>query len=238
MPEMNKTALALIALFAFPALAQSEPSFYVSGAIGTIGGGMKTSDDLAGNPPTAPHGAMGGLDTGSKRSFALAVGYQLDPNLQVEVSYGKYEYGDTDWGTDFSGTYNGATATPFSGKLSSDVLFVGVNYLGDFAPNWNWQVGAAVGMARNKFHRAAEGTYAEVRSNAQNEFAFKVSAGLGYKLSEHLKVLGNVDLVSLGRFESAKQRDVDWSSTPNPIAPYKFDTNLQPVVSLGLSYSF
>ncbi|TNF14842.1 MAG: hypothetical protein EP320_06090 [Rhodobacteraceae bacterium] len=65
-----------------------------------------------------------------------------------------------------------------------------------------------------------------------------MSAGLGYKLSEHLKVLGNVGLVSLGRFESAKQRDVNWSTTPNPNAPHKFDTNLQPVVSLGLSYMF
>ena len=42
-----------------------------------------------------------------------------------------------------------------------------------------------------------------------------MSAGLGYKLSEHIKVLGNVGLVSLGRFEFAK-----------------------PVVSLGLSHTF
>ncbi|MBC7146961.1 MAG: hypothetical protein H5U24_16390 [Thioclava marina] len=154
------------------------------------------------------------------------------------MSYAKYDYGDTDWGTDFSGTYSFASATHFSGKLSSDMLFVGVNYLQDFAPNWNWQLGAAVGLSRNKFHRATEGIYAEVRPNAQNQSAHKVSAGLGYKLSEHLKVLGNVGLVSLGRFESAKQRDGDWSATPNPNAPHKFDTNLQPVVSLGLSYMF
>ena len=65
-----------------------------------------------------------------------------------------------------------------------------------------------------------------------------MSAGLGYKLSEHIKVLGNVGLVSIGRIESAKQRDGDWSATPNPNAPQKFDTNLQPVVSLCLSHTF
>lgn len=83
------------------------------------------------------------------------------------MSYAKYDYGDTDWGTDFSGTYSFASATPFSGKCSSDMLFVGVNYLQDFAPNWNRQLGATVGVSRTKFHRATEGTYAEVRPTAQ-----------------------------------------------------------------------
>ncbi|TNF14841.1 MAG: hypothetical protein EP320_06085 [Rhodobacteraceae bacterium] len=83
------------------------------------------------------------------------------------MSYAKYDYGDTDWGTDFSGTYSFASATHFSGKLSSDMLFVGVNYLQDFAPNWNRQLGAAVSVSRTKFARATEGTYAEVRPTAQ-----------------------------------------------------------------------
>lgn len=51
-------------------------------------------------------------------------------------------------------------------------------------------------------------------------------------------MLGNVGLVSLDRFEPAKQRDGDWSATPNPNAPHKFDPILKPVVSLGLSYMF
>lgn len=242
---MNQLSMAAIALLVVvPGLAQGDDTFYVSGYLGTPANDLEVSGDYAGASgyvhPTLPTGKMGGLSANERASFGFAFGYKIDEHFRVEVSYANFNYGTTRWGTDFysyPGAYNPAAATPFVGKLGSEAYFVGVNYEQDFAKDWNWQVGAAVGLARNKFHAANEGGYAQVLPNTQTEFAYRITAGLGYKLTESLKVIANVGLVDIGNFESAKTRLIG-GVTPESISPYKFETKLQPVASLGLSYSF
>lgn len=241
---MNKLVLTGVALALASGLAQGEDKFFVSAYLGTPLNDLDVSGDYAGASgyvsPTSPTGKMGGLSTDEKTSFGFALGYKIDANFRVGFSYANFNYGTTRWGSDFisfNGTYNPATATQLVGKLSSDAYFMGASYEQSFAKDWNWEVGAAVGLARNKFHSADEGGYAQVPSNTQTEFAYWLTAGLGYKLTEQMKVTANVGVVDIGDFESAKIRLMG-GVTPESIAPYKFETKLQPVATLGLSYSF
>lgn len=227
-----------------PEVSEEVNGFYVSASIYTPATNLEVSDSYAGASgyvhPTLPTGKLGALSTDEKASFGFALGYKIDEHFRLEVSYMKFDYGTTRWGTDFisfDGTYNPASSTPFVGNLDSDTYFLGGIYEQNFAEDWSWQVGAAIGLAQNKFHKAQESTYAEVSANTKNEFAYKIDAGLGYKLTDNIKVIATVGLVDIGNFESDDSRTFVGGGDET-IAPYKFETTLQPIAGIGLSYCF
>lgn len=224
-------------------LALAEDQLYIGGSIGTAARKLEVSGDYTGASgyiaPDAPTGKMGGLSTDGKPSFDLSIGYKLNDHLRAELSYARFNYGTTRWGTDFysyNGTYDPTLAIPFVGKLHSQAYFFGLNYGGTLTKEWIWQVGAAVGLARNTFDEAQEGDYATIFSNTKNVFAYKLVIGLGYRLTRGMTVMASVSRVDIGGFESAKHRNN--TGTTESIAPYKFETKPQPLASLGLFLSF
>lgn len=216
----------------------------IGGSIGTAARSLEASGDYTGAvgyvAPDAPTGKMGSLDAEGKPSFGLSVEYKLNDRLRTELSYARFNYGTTRWGTDFdsyNGAYDPALAIPFVGKLHSQAYFVGLNYEGLLTPEWTWHVGAAVGQARNTFEDAQEGDYGTIYANTKREFAYKLAAGVGYRLAQGITVVASVWLVDIGSFESARRRSTNFVSTES-ISPYKFDTKLQPIGVLGLFASF
>jgi opacity protein-like surface antigen len=242
MKRITLSAAAL--LVASSSLAHAADKLYISGYLGLPPSDLEASSDYAGASgylsPTSPTGRMGDLETDEKATYGFAFGYKINENLRLELSYADFDYGTTSWGVDFNsfnGTFNPVNATPFVGRLSSKAYFLGLGYEKDFAEDWSWKLGAAIGLARNKFHSADEGSYAEVSSNTQSEFAYRLSAGLGYKLTEKVKLTATAGLVDIGGFESAKERVLTNGST-EAITPYKFETDLQPELTLGTSFTF
>jgi hypothetical protein len=225
--------------------ALSADQFYIGGYIGSAASRLHASSDYAGASgyisPDSPTGKMGELGTKSSPTFGLSAGYTLSDHLSVEISYANLDYGSTRWGTDFdsyNGTYNATLAVPFVGRLHSRAYLVGLNYEGVLYGEWIWQAGAAIGLARNTFETASEGDYAMVFANTKTRFAYKFSAGLGYRLGERAAIMANVWLLDIGDFESAKSRNNLGIGAIEAISPYKFETKCQPMVSVGLRFNF
>lgn len=225
--------------------ARGADQFYIGGYIGSAASRLHASSDYAGASgyisADSPTGKIGDVDTKSNPSFMLSAGYKLTDHLRAEVSYAKLDYGSTRWGTDFysfDGTYNPSLAIPFVGRLHSQTYLAGLNYEGVLYKEWIWEAGAAVGLARNTFETANEGDYATIFANTKTRFAYKLSAGIGYRLGEQVAIMANVWLLDIGGFESAKSRNNFGIGATEAISPYKFETKCQPMASVGLRFNF
>jgi opacity protein-like surface antigen len=243
---MKKSALIIVSValtqLGFNAFADETSSFYIEGLVGTPIKNLSASSDYAGASgyvcSNCPTGKMGDVHTSPDTTWGLKAGYKYTENLKFDLSYYSLGYGRTTWGTDFSsfnGTYNPATATPFtSNNLTSDAVFISAYYNFNLGNGWMPYVGVGIGASRNTFGYTNEGGYNFINSHTSVDFAYKLDAGLVYKINKNIAIDLGISLIDVGEFKSANVR----GTNNEPITPYKFSADLSPIATLGLIYYF
>jgi opacity protein-like surface antigen len=245
---MKKSALIIVFVslaltqLSINAFADETSSFYIEGLVGTPIRNLNASSDYAGASgyvcSNCPTGKLGDVNTSPGTTWGLKAGYKYTENLKFDLSYYSLSYGQTKWGTDFTsfnGTYNPATAIPFtSDKLTANVVFISAYYNLNMKNGFMPYVGAGIGYSRNKISHINEGGYNFMNSHTSADFAYKLDTGLAYQINKNISIDLGVSLIDVGEFESANVR----GTNNEPIAPYKFSASLSPITALGLVDNF
>ena len=232
-------------LFNHASFADEASKFYIEGLIGSDLKNLDASSDYAGAPgylcADCSTGKIGNTDTSGDITLGLKFGYKYSDSVRFDISYYSLGYGKTTWGTDFAsfdGTYNPAFAFPFTGKLTSKTVFFSTYYNLNLSTGFKPYIGAGIGPSWNKFHNASESNYAEVDSNDNFDIAYKFDIGVMYQVYKNMDIDFGVSFIDVGDFQSAKNRKIIASGADESIAPYKFSSELSPIVNLGIIYNF
>ena len=59
-----------------------------------------------------------------------------------------------------------------------------------------------------------------------------------YQVYKNMDIDFGVSFIDVGDFQSAKNRKIIASGADESIAPYKFSSELSPIVNLGIIYNF
>jgi opacity protein-like surface antigen len=238
----SKVSSTFIIFLSTSAFAESPTSFFIEGLAATPIHNLSESSDYAGASgyfcSNCPTGKLGGVHTSSDTTWALKAGYTYSENLRMDMSYYSLSYGKTSWGTDFrsfNGTYNPASATPFtSNKLSSDAAFISAYYNLNLGNGLKPYAGLGIGLSRNNFGYTNEGGYNFINSHTNTDFAWKLDVGSQYEFNNNFAVDLSITLINVGEFKSANNRGTNHEA----IAPYKFSADLNPIGSIGVIYKF
>lgn len=205
--------------------------------------------DSIGNPDrdtrtagAANNGLMGDIDLDDDTLAGLKLGYRFNTNWRIDLSYFNSER-DLDWTTEFPGFGD----TVFNSRLESEVFMLSVYYqtrVNDWLLPY---ISAGIGNSKNKITNIDEKAsdtqelVATVKSNSENNLAYKLGIGSDIQLSRNLYLNVDYSAYYLGEMSSGTSRD----GTPafgvpqnQPLSAYKFDNVWVDVYSLGLRYQF
>jgi OOP family OmpA-OmpF porin len=166
---MKKHLLAALAVLSFSAAAGAQTAYGVVSA-----GVSKSSFDCLGAPSCDK----------SDTAFKLIGGYRFMPNLAGEIGY--FDFGKQK----LSG--GGASL-----EYKNSAFGIGVAYLQDLTPNWNFVGRVGVAQMKTKVNGSAPGIGSA--SDSDNNTTLYGGLGVGYKLSKNISIDGSWDF-SRGKY--------------------------------------
>ena len=213
---IRKLTLALLLTFPTMSMAIDFEGYYITakgGASKTFNTGMTSFNDKDGNLITFPNEDLG---TGS--AFGFSVGKYLTDSFRLELEAIKrtgYEY-------DANSLLFPASAN--KAKIETHALFINGFY--DFQPfsisntPITPYLGGGVGISRNKIgtiveHENGPPNGITTDGDTINQFAYKLSAGTLFSLTEQLSLDVNYQYVNLGAYKGStevydeEEREVD-----------------------------
>ena len=213
---IRKLTLALLLTFPTMSMAIDLEGYYITakgGASKTFNTGMTSFNDKDGNLITFPNEDLG---TGS--AFGFSVGKYLTDSFRLELEAIKrtgYEY-------DVNSLLFPASAN--KAKIETHALFVNGFY--DFqsfslkSTSITPYLGGGVGISRNKIgtiveHENGPPNGITTDGDTINQFAYKLSAGTLFSLTEQLSLDVNYQYVNLGAYKGStevydeEEREVD-----------------------------
>lgn len=237
---MKKIFIAVIALGAAqPAFAADEDTRVFS-EVG-VGAGFGKADLQFYNPTGARF--TSNTTTGSyinltnkddsDTSFVgyAALGYKVNPNINVHASYQYLGKTQASGAAAFSGT---TFAQNYEGEAQG--LFVGIGGNFDLTPSVFAEVNGDVGVGFVKAS-GTQGTRGIFPSDSHSNFAWGIGGGLGYRVGRGVSLIGKVNYYDLGNADTAV-------SGPNANAlgmntDERLETKLTAVTTtLGLRFNF
>lgn len=205
--------------------------------------------DSLGNPDrdtrtagAANNGLMEDIELGDDTVSGLKLGYRFNTNWRVDLSYFNSEK-DLDWSTEFPG----GSSTDINSHLESEVFMLSVYYQTRVNEWLLPYVSAGIGNSKNKLTSIEEKipasgvVAANVKSNSENNLAYKLGIGSDIQLSNNLYLNVDYSAYYLGEVSSGTSRDgtAAFGIPQNqPIGAYKVDNVWVDVYSLGLRYQF
>ena len=222
--------------------------FYIEGLIGSGIDELKSSGEYAGasgdnyNWDSAV-GKIGNVSNDEDLTKGIKVGYFVNENVRVDLSYYSLGFGSLKWDTDFSsqnGTFNSAYGQPFrKGELKSQAIFLSTYYNWSLNSKFEPYVGIGLGVSRNEFRSTIESSQQTVKSNKQNVFAYKLDIGSTYKIQPSVLLNLGVSFIDIGDFRSGSVRTRHSDGVVESISPYKFRSDgLSPVFAFSVIYTF
>ena len=240
---IRKLTLALLLTLPTMAMAIDLEGYYITakgGASKTFNTGTTSFNNADGDLITLQNEDLG---TGS--AFGFSVGKYLTDSFRLELEAIKrtgYEY-------DLRVTTAAFPNITENAKIQTEALFINGFY--DFQPFTMSNtaitpyLGGGVGISRNKMgtivrHNNGIPNGVTVDGDTINQFAYKLSAGTLFSLTEQLSLDVNYQYVNLGAFKGGTERSVN--GVRNPATDYQRGTNGGDIktqeLMVGLQYTF
>ena len=240
---MKKLLAALLLTLPSMAVAIDLEGYYLTakgGASKTFNTGTTSFNAVDGSLRTFQNEDLG---TGS--AFGFSVGKYLTDSFRLELEATKrtgYEY-------DARASTAGLTSVTFKAKMQTEALFINGFY--DFQPfsmsntAITPYLGGGVGVSRNKMgidaiHENGLAVDQTIDGNTINQFAYKLSAGTLFSLTEQLSLDVNYQYVNLGAFKGGTEVITNGERTPD--IDFQRGTNGGDIktqeLMVGLQYKF
>ena len=213
---MKKILAALLLTLPTIAVAVDLDGYYITPKVGvskTMDTGVANLNNAAGERAT-----LKDEDLGTGTAFGLSVGKYITDNFRLELEAIKrdsYEYNSTDRSV--------AVNIGIKGDIDSTSLFI--NGLYDFQPfslgntPITPYLGGGIGVSRNKMGSQTDNTIPAsiitFDSKTITEFAYKLSAGTLFSLTENISLDVNYQYVNLGAFKGSTAIYLNGTRTPD-----------------------
>ena len=234
---MRKFILLLLLTIPSLALAIDLEGYYITAK----GGASKTFNTGATSFDDGDILSFTNEDLGTGKAFVFSVGKYLNDNFRLELEAIKrtgYEYDVRD---------EGDSSKTVEAKIETHALFINGFY--DFQPfsisntPITPYLGGGVGFSRNKMGTNldhTDGLYdgTTTDSNTNNQFAYKLSAGTLFSLTEQLSLDVNYQYVNLGAFESGTDKYENGVYTNSLIRVFNGGDIKTQELMIGLQYKF
>ena len=234
---MRKLIVLLLLTIPSLALAIDLEGYYITAK----GGASKTFNTGATSFDDGDTLSFTNEDLGTGKAFGFSAGKYLNDNFRLELEAIKrtgYEYDVRD---------EGDSSKTVEAKIETHALFINGFY--DFQPfsisntTITPYLGGGVGFSRNKMGTNVDhtdGLYDGTISDGDtiNQFAYKLSAGTLFSLTEQLSLDVNYQYVNLGAFESGTDKyefDVYSNTLLRPLNGGDIKTQ---ELMIGLQYKF
>ena len=238
---MKKILAALLLTLPTMAVAVDLEGYYITPKVGvskTMDTGVATLLNFSSEPAT-----LKDEDLGTGTAFGLSVGKYITDNFRLELEAIKrdsYEYNSTDRSVGVN--------IGIKGDIDSTSLFI--NGLYDFQPfslgntPITPYLGGGIGVSRNKMGSQTDNTSPAVihtfDGKTITEFAYKLSAGTLFSLTEKLSLDVNYQYVNLGAFKQSTELSLNGVRVPagdnqSPMNQGEIKTQ---ELMVGLQYKF
>ena len=230
---MKKILVALLLTLPTIAVAIDSEGYYFTAK----GGVSKTSSTGTINYTDfqATAGSLQSEDLGTGSAFGFSVGKYLNDNFRLELEATKRTGYDLDARLTTNSTFSS------NAKIQTEALFVNGFY--DFQPFTisntpiTPYVGGGIGISRNKMGITTQLTngvpVSFIEGHTTSEFAYKLSAGTLFSLTEQLSLDVNYQYVNLGEFESSTA--ITGGNLQRPISGGEIKSQ---ELMVGLQYTF
>ena len=237
---IRKLTLALLLTLPTIAVAIDLEGYYITAK----GGVSKTLDTGATNytNTTGTTRYLQNEDLGTGSAFGFSVGKYLTDNFRLELEAIKRTGYEKD--ADFQAFGNTLTA---KAKMQTEALFINGFY--DFQPfsirntAITPYLGGGIGISRNKMgtiNGHTSGTYnnTDIDGNTINQFAYKLSAGTLFSLTEQLSLDVNYQYVNLGAYKGGTEVLVNGAFIGNQESGINGGEIKTQELMVGLQYTF
>ena len=202
---IRKLTLALLLTLPTMAVAVDLDGYYITAK----GGASKTFNTGTTNFIDGATFYLQDEDLGTGSAFGFSVGKYLTDNFRLELEAIKRT------GYEYDAVFQSAPNLAEKAKIETQALFINGFY--DFQPFFlrntaiTPYLGGGVGISRNKMgttviHNNGIPNGFTTDGNTINEFAYKLSAGTLFSLTEQLSLDVNYQYVNLGAFKGGTER--------------------------------